>query len=99
MKPLRFHCWSCNALIDDRERVGVRDHCASCGAELHTCRQCVHHAPQLSKGCTEDQAEGERHADVGNHCSYFELQTHPAGAGGGAAASGKARQALEDLFD
>jgi hypothetical protein len=64
-------CAVCGTDLGRIERVGRRDVCSHCGAELRTCRQCRFFEPAASDACREPQAE--RVADKGraNFCDYF----------------------------
>ena len=82
------HCFACGAEVElaSGERVGFRDECPRCRADLHVCRNCAHHEPGA-----------ERVADRGraNRCDWFAPRQGPA-PGAGAEADARAR--LEGLF-
>lgn len=72
------------------DRVGFRDTCDGCGADLHTCRQCRHHDVSAYNECRESSAERVADRDRANRCEWF-----APGDGGGA---GEGREgALSDL--
>jgi len=79
------------------ERVGFRDTCSRCDADLHACRECRHHDPSAANGCREPRADPVRDPERANRCEWFQ-----AGEGGGAAEARAtregARQALDALF-
>lgn len=91
----------CSACGQGRElksgdRIGFRDECESCGADLHCCRNCVHHDPSAYNECREPNAEWVSDRERANRCEYFS----PA-EGGPVAGCGKresARDALDSLF-
>jgi hypothetical protein len=91
-------CFACDTAIalGAGERVGFRDTCDRCGADLHVCRNCAHHDPSAYNECRESQAERVSARDRANRCDWFA----PGGrAGGGVAAEqGRARSALDSLF-
>lgn len=66
-------CWRCGAAIDPRRRVGRRDACLACGADLHCCRNCRFHEPTMHNECREPQAERQVDKDRGNFCEWFSL--------------------------
>jgi len=74
--------------------------CAKCGAELHSCKQCVHFDPACRFEC--NQPIKKRIADkmARNHCDFFELRVRVEKdtTAGGAARVGDARKAFENLF-
>jgi hypothetical protein len=88
-------CFACDAQIDlaAGERVGFRDTCDRCGADVHVCRNCVHHDPAAYNECREPQAERVGDRDRANRCDYF-----TPGAGGGGKLE-KERQAARSELD
>ena len=93
-----MRCFACNAPQDlvPGGRVGFRDTCSACGADLHTCRNCAHHDASAHNQCREPQAEWVSDRERANRCDWFA----PGDAQGGAlaAAQHKARSALDGLF-
>ncbi|HVN87881.1 MAG TPA: hypothetical protein VMW17_23830 [Candidatus Binatia bacterium] len=89
-------CHQCGADIGSVERVGRRDACLKCRADLHCCRNCRFFAPGHHNDCLETQAERQVDKVAGNFCDYFSFR-----AGGRAAAKpagGDARAKLGALF-
>jgi len=88
-------CHACGAEIPAVERVGRRETCARCGAELHCCRNCRFYAPGMHNDCAENQAERVVEKTRSNFCDYF-----AAGGGNQAMADGRgaARTQLDNLF-
>jgi hypothetical protein len=95
-------CVACGADLGRPERVGRRDACPRCHADLRACRQCRFFDPGLADACREPQAERVADKTRANFCDYFALPdvgVSPAGsrtADTGRAAS--ARDALDRLF-
>lgn len=92
-----MHCFACGAAVDlaSGERVGFRDECPSCSADLHVCRNCRHHDPTAYNECRESNAERVSQRDRANRCDYFSPALEPGTRG---AAADAARSALEGLF-
>lgn len=89
-------CHACGAAIPPAERIGRREACERCGAELHCCMNCRHYAPGMHNDCVETQAERVVDKDRANFCDYFSLAGgRPAGEADPGAA---ARARLEALF-
>lgn len=91
-----MRCFACHAEIPlaAGERVGFRDECPGCGADVHACRNCAHHDPAAYNECREPSAERVSSRDRANRCDYFA----PGAGVGGAAAAGGARSDLDRLF-
>ena len=88
-------CFRCHTAYEIRERIGLRDTCPKCDADLHCCCNCRHHNPGAHNKCNEPQAEWVREKDRSNYCDYF----NPRRGGTGASGSVQdARVRFEDLF-
>jgi hypothetical protein len=92
-----MRCHGCAVTIDVAadQRVGFRDACDGCGADLHVCLNCAHHDPSAYNECREPNAERVSDRDRANRCDYF-----APGSGGAARkpAAGDPKAALEGLF-
>ena len=64
-------CHHCGHDIGRVERVGRRDTCLHCNADLHCCLNCQFHDPAAENQCREPQAERQVDKTVGNFCDYF----------------------------
>jgi hypothetical protein len=94
-----MRCAACQTAIPlaSGERLGFRDACPRCGADLHACRQCAHHDPGAYNACREPQAERIADRERANRCDWFA----PAAAEEGTEPPdprARARAALEALF-
>ncbi len=93
-----MRCFACNTEIGlaAGERVGFRDTCDRCRADLHVCRNCEFHDPTAYNECRESSAERVGDRERANRCDYFS----PRDRGGGAveASRGSAKADLEALF-
>lgn len=76
-----MNCVNCGHTIQVVGRVGKRDTCPRCDADLHTCLNCRFYDPAAHNQCRETQAEWERFKDKNNYCDYFEPAT-ASGSGG-----------------
>ena len=52
-------------------RVGFRDSCDGCGADLHVCLGCAHHDAGAYNECRESSAERVLDKDRANRCEWF----------------------------
>ena len=93
-----MRCFACGAGVEfaSGERVGFRDTCDSCGADLHVCRNCAHHDPSAYNECREPGSERVSQRDRANRCDWFA----PSEGQGGAGAAGREKSIsdLEALF-
>jgi hypothetical protein len=93
-----MNCSACSAEIDlgAGARIGFRDCCDHCGADLHTCSNCDFHDPSAYNECRESSAERVSERERANRCDYFD----PGGQTGGDAmrVKGKALGELDSLF-
>jgi hypothetical protein len=92
-----FCCSKCGNPCPITDRIGRRDTCPKCEADLHTCHNCRHFNHRAHNECNEPQAEWVREKERANFCDYFEPRR-------GGVASGRdtgrdqSRARFEDLF-
>lgn len=91
-----MRCVACSADLGRIERVGRRDVCPQCGADLHSCRHCRFYDPRAYNECREPQAERVLDKQRSNFCDQFAQRPDTAAAETGAAAG--TRDRLERLF-
>lgn len=93
-----FPCHSCRIGIElaSGDRIGYRETCSACNADLHTCTHCTHHDPSAYNECRESSAERVGDRERANRCDYFEPGASRTGVGD--KAEQHAKSALEDLF-
>lgn len=70
---MTFSCWKCGKRIEypSGSRVGNRDTCPKCDADLHSCHNCQYYDPGKHNQCSETQAEWVRDKEAANYCDYF----------------------------
>ena len=59
----------------DFTEITVSSRCPKCGADLHTCKNCVFFDPASRFECTQSISERIARKDVKNSCRYFQAQT------------------------
>lgn len=64
-------CHHCQHIIDNKDRIGRRDTCPSCGADLHCCLNCMFYDIHSANACREPNAEHVLDKEAGNFCEYF----------------------------
>ncbi len=91
-------CFACSAAVElaAGERVGFRDTCSACDADLHVCLNCVHYDSSAYNQCRESSAEWVSDRERANRCDYFALGDSSDRAAG--LQSEDARAALDGLF-
>ena len=93
-----MHCFACGAAVElgSGERVGFRDSCSACDADLHACRNCAHHDPAAYNECRESSAERVSDRERANRCDYFAPGSGRAGNANGE--RDRTRSSLDALF-
>jgi len=72
-------CHNCGREVGPTERIGRRDACLGCAADLHCCRNCRFYSPGAHNDCHEPQAERQVDKQAGNFCDFFSFaDTAPA---------------------
>lgn len=89
-----MRCPSCDREVEIAAgaRLGFRDACEGCGADLHCCRACAHYDPGAYNECREPRAERVLDKERANRCDEF-----APGEGGAAGARGAAEAARTEL--
>jgi hypothetical protein len=88
-----MHCAACNRelTLAPGERLGFREACEGCDADLHSCVNCAHYDPGAHNDCREPSAEYVSDRERANRCDWFQ----PGDREGGEASPRD--QALSDL--
>ena len=55
------------------DRVGRRDECPHCHADVHVCLNCQFYDPTTYNECREPSAERVLEKDKSNYCDYFSV--------------------------
>ena len=98
---MQFNCWKCGEAIQvpTGNRVGNRDSCPRCDADLHACRNCQFYDPGKNNQCAEPQAEWTRDKEAANYCDYFSPNpTLLARAGQPSSKADHAKNKFDSLF-
>jgi hypothetical protein len=89
-------CHACNGVLSEDLKVGRKDECPSCGADLRCCLNCVFYDRAASKQCRETVTELVREKEKANFCDHFVFAENRIAAAD--AGSLQVRKALDDLF-
>jgi hypothetical protein len=92
----QMKCFVCNVGVQlaADARVGFRDCCESCGADLHICKNCRFYDPAAYNECRESSAERVTDSERANRCDWFS----PSDEAGGEKVTTAARADLDALF-
>lgn len=93
-----FCCAKCGTPYTLTQRLGRKESCPKCDADLHTCHNCRHFDPHSHNECRETQADWVREKARANYCDYFDPRRGKAGAFGWQSEESKARARFDDLF-
>ena len=69
---IQLICFSCGAENEVHERVGRRDECHKCMADLHVCKNCRFYDATAYNECKETSADVVREKESSNFCDFFE---------------------------
>jgi hypothetical protein len=67
-------CHQCQHELTVKDRVGRRDTCPHCGADLRCCLNCAFYDTRYADACREPNIEPVRDKDRGNFCEFFTVR-------------------------
>ena len=70
---VKILCFSCGTENQVAERVGRRDECEKCMADLHVCKNCRFYDSTAYNECKEPSADVVREKEESNFCDFFEI--------------------------
>ena len=95
--PVQCHACGAERVLAAGERIGFRETCEGCDADLHTCLDCRFHDPSAYNECHESSAERVADRDRANRCDYF-VPAEAGDSGGRPQAEGGGRAEIDALF-
>ena len=97
---MRISCWQCGVTIEQlgMARIGKREACSNCDADLHCCRNCRFFDPSVHNQCRETQAEWVKEKDRANYCDYFEPTQAVGPPRRKSSSSSDVKKKFDDLF-
>lgn len=95
MPSWTFSCWSCGRATEMIDKVTRADVCPHCGADMHSCRNCAHWAPDNPERCCDDSFPKTTDPESANFSNRFTPRTSPLSADNEA---DKAKKRLDSLF-
>jgi hypothetical protein len=91
----KFFCHKCNNELVFDVKMGFRETCHHCAADLHVCKNCQLYDPGAHNGCRESQTDYTPDKEKANFCGYFKFVE---GAREANKDVQKAKAALDALF-
>jgi len=67
-------CYKCGYSDENFSKVGFREECPKCFADLHVCVNCVFYDKAYKNECRETQAELVKDKEKANLCEYFRFK-------------------------
>lgn len=68
---MKIICFSCRKENEMTGKVGLRDECHHCGADLHACKNCDFYDAKSYNECRETSADVVREKERSNFCDFF----------------------------
>ncbi len=92
---MEIFCFSCKKSNSYLGKVGFRDECLNCRADLHVCKNCEFYDLKAYNECRENSADIVREKERANFCDFFSARK---GAIGIDDQKAKLKAAAEALF-
>lgn len=94
---MAYVCFSCKKDLNLADKkVGYREECVHCGADVHVCKNCEFYDVKAYNECRESSADRITEKERANYCDYFSLRSGDGGSG--TSDKDKLRAAAEALF-
>jgi hypothetical protein len=68
---MEIFCFSCKKSNSFQDKVGFRDECMHCRADLHACKNCEFYDAKAYNECRETSADVVREKERANYCDFF----------------------------
>lgn len=71
-----MHCYKCKAKLDlPSKKIGFRQTCPTCLADLHVCKNCKHYMIGKPNDCNVPNTEYVSDREKNNFCEDFEIKS------------------------
>ena len=98
---MAYYCYKCRNELEFIVKVGIKvgrlDTCPHCASNLHCCKNCRFHDPDVHNECLETQADFIRDREAANFCSHFEIKDRDSAPDVDDSVN-RAKSQLDDLF-
>lgn len=71
MSGRSYHCHKCKNSFELEVKLGRRDECPHCSADLHCCKNCKYYEVSAHNQCTEHVSEYVPEKEKANFCTTF----------------------------
>lgn len=89
-------CHACKQEVKFEEKISRTEECPHCGADVHSCLNCLNYDRSAHNQCREPQAEWQSDRERANFCDYF--IPNKLVSQGNKSATSDTRRAFDDLF-
>lgn len=93
---VKMICHSCQKDPQIIDKIGFREECMHCGADLHCCLNCKFYDTSSYNDCKETSAERVLDKEKSNLCEYF--QPRDGSSSSSESSTDSAKAALDALF-
>ena len=69
------HCFSCKKVTTSQSKIGFREECSHCRADLHVCKNCEFYDSKAYNECREPSADVVREKEKSNFCDFFSARS------------------------
>jgi hypothetical protein len=92
---VKVTCFQCQKSLSFADRVGRRDECPHCRADVHVCKNCEFYDANAYNECREPSADVVKEKERANYCDFFRPRD---GTGNAEDRSAALKAAAEALF-
>lgn len=75
MAQIDVRCFECGTISSFTDRVGIREECPKCRADLHVCKTCRFYDKNVYNECRETQADVILEKTRANRCDYYQASS------------------------
>lgn len=69
------HCFECKKMTQSPSKIGFREECSHCRADLHVCKNCEFFDLKAYNECREPSADVVREKEKSNFCDFFSARS------------------------
>ena len=65
------YCFQCKKMTQSPGKIGFREECGHCRADLHVCKNCEFYDAKAYNECREPSADVVKEKEKSNFCDFF----------------------------